>query len=73
MFIDNEIYKYFTRYHISYRLNGRTSAVLHCIEKPKRHFETLNADSNGGFSFALRKNRAMPRQSHRSLKNKIQV
>ena len=52
MFSDNEIYKYFTRYHISYSLNGRTSAVFHCIEKPKRHFDkTLNADSNGVFFF----------------------
>ena len=55
MFIANEAYKHSTRYHISYSLNGRTSAVLHCIKMPKRRFHTpLNADSNGGICFLLR-------------------
>ena len=55
MFIDNEIYKYFTRYHISYSLNGRTSAALHCIKKLKRHFDkALKADLNGGIFYLSR-------------------
>ena len=55
LFIDNEIDEYFTTYHISYSLNGRTSAALHCVKKPKRHFDkTLNADSNDGIFFLSR-------------------
>ena len=55
IFIDSDVYKYFTRYHISYSLNGRTLAALHCIEKPERPFDkALNADSNGGICFLLR-------------------
>ena len=40
VYSDNEIYQYFARYHISYSYtNGRTSAALHSIQKPKRHFD----------------------------------
>ena len=39
VYSDNEIYQYFARYHISYSLNGRSSAALHSIQKPKRHFD----------------------------------
>ena len=55
VYSDNEIYQYFTRKHISYSLNGRTSAALHSIKKPRRHFDEalipLNADSSGGICF----------------------
>ena len=55
VYSDNEIHQYFTRYHISYSLNGRTSAALHSIKKPRRQFdEALNADSSGGICFLLR-------------------
>ena len=55
VYSDNEIYQYFTRYHISYSLNGRTSTALPSIKKPKRPFdEALNADSNGCVCLLLR-------------------
>ena len=55
VYSDNEIYQYFTRYHISYSLNGRTSAALHCIKSQKKQFDkAFNVDSKGGICFLLR-------------------
>ena len=55
LYSGNEIYQYFTRYHISNSLNGRTSPALHSIKKPRKYFdEALNANSSGGICFLLR-------------------
>ena len=51
-------------FHIVY-INGHTSAALHSIQKPKRHFDKALIKPRFEwwylFSFALCKTRAMPR------------